>query len=199
MSFKDVVILDTHSAKNRLFMIYDMTPCEAVAWMRAVSPKSGRDINIPIRASETGYSIRDLTQANRSYASSYTRVLAYDVVACCFCVFPVMSAGITRAIKKALDENLSIIFKPEPSREVYVSRMAINFGKGIDLPNVEPMKLTDAIYDPSRLRSVADIFGSTHDDQSYTRGMLNSLPAALKYILIKTWVKQVGVDYDPGA
>ena len=201
MSYKDVVILDTHSAKNRLFMIYDMTPCEAVACISAVNPKNQRDFNIPIRASDTDYGIRDLEQTGRSYASSYTRVLAYDVVGCCYCSFPVMSATLARALMKALTEKMSIIFKPESSASPYVSRMSITFGKRIDLPNVEPMRLTDTFYDPSRLVPVSDILNNLVASKSpeYARSVLNSLPAAIKYILIKTWVKQVGVDYAQGA
>jgi hypothetical protein len=201
MGYKDVVILDTHSAKNRLFMIYDMTPCEAVAWITAVNPKSQRNLNIPIRVSDTGYDTRDLVQTGRSYAAAYTRVLAYDVVACCYCAFPVLSATVARGIKKAFEENMSIIFRPETSNTPLVSRVSIAFGKSIDLPNVEPMKLSDTFYDPSRLLSVSDIFGDFVESKShrYTRELLNSLPAAIKYILIKTWVKQVGAEYDSGS
>ena len=200
MRCEDVVILDTHSAKNRLFMIYDMTPCEAVAWISAVNPKTQRDLNIPIRVSDTGYGVRDLVQTGRSYASSYTRVLAYDIVACCYCSFPVVSATLARALMKALTERMSIIFKPESSASPYVSRMSINFGKRIDLPNVEPMKLSDTFYDPSRLVPVSDILNNLVASKSseHVRSVLNSIPAAIKYILIKTWVKQVGVDYAPG-
>ena len=43
-------------------MIYDMTPCEAVAWISAVNPKNQRDLNIPIRVSDTGYGVRDLSK-----------------------------------------------------------------------------------------------------------------------------------------
>lgn len=95
---------------------------------------------------------------------------------------------------------MSIVFKPESSASPYVSRMSINFGKRIDLPNVEPMKLSDTFYDPSRLVQVSDILNNLVASKSseYVRSLLNSLPATIKYILIKTWVKQVGVDYAPG-
>lgn len=189
----DIVKLDIVSAQNRLLVLLDMTPCEALVWV-TVTKSKGNTVSYPIPVKDTKYSIRDLVKSGVAYPSVCTTVLAYDVIQSQYIMFTVCDSFLARELRKAFTSNQSVVFnrcaiKGTAISQFTVSTESIKQDSIFDLAKNKRVAFDEAhlsLYGNLRLFELFDLWRKEYSDVTLN-SIINSMPVCIKYIVLKHW------------